>query len=63
MDVDHCESPYKYILDIIEAIEDTTKDTIPYICAKEQKFKASQRKCIPGWKDNVLPYNLESNFW
>ena len=51
-------------MDIIEAIEDTTKDTIPYKNApKGNKFKASQRKCIPGWKDHVLPYKLEANFW
>ena len=64
MNVDHCESLDKYIIDIIEAIEDTTKETIPYKHApKGHKFKASKRKCIPGWKDHVLPYKLEANFW
>ena len=64
MDADHCVDLDNYIIDIIEAVEDTTKDTIPYKNApKDTKFKASRRKCLPGWREHVLPFKLEARFW
>ena len=60
----HRESLENYILNIIEAIETTTRDNIPYKNAPKQSHnKASCRKHIPGWKEHVEPYKEEANFW
>ena len=49
---------------MIEAIETTTKETIPYKNAPKGKgYRASKRKCIPGWKEHVQPFKEEANFW
>ena len=53
-----------YIIDIIEAIESSSKESIPYKNApKDSQYKASHRKHIPGWKEHVKPYKDEANFW
>ena len=60
----HRESLDQYILDIIEAIETTTKNNIPYQNVKNQpQYKASKRKHIPGWKEQVQPLKDDANFW
>ena len=60
----HRESLDQYILDIIEAIETTTKNNIPYQNVKNQpQYKASKRKHIPGWKEHVQPLKDDANFW
>ena len=62
--INHCEALDAYILEIIEAIETTTRETIPFTNApKGNGYKASRRKCIPGWKEHVRPFKLEANFW
>ena len=60
----HTDSLDNYIIDIIEVIETTSKNTIPYKNPKNQsKSKASKRKHIPGWREHVQPYKEEANFW
>ena len=60
----HRDNLDNYILDIIEAVETTTRENIPYKNAPQKShYKASCRKHIPGWKEHVKPYKEEANFW
>ena len=62
--VRHKDDLDNYIIEIIEAIETTTKDSIPYRNApQESQYKASKRKHIPGWREHVKPFKEEAHFW
>ena len=53
-----------YILEILDSIEESTKQKIPYSNASsESASKASRRKIIPGWTELVQPHKDEANFW
>jgi len=62
--IKHKEGLDKYLHDIIENIEEATKQNIPYTRPKKENVNtASKRKHIPGWNDLVEPYKSEARFW
>ena len=59
-DPDHRKNLDKYVIDIIESVEEATQKNIPYTNSK--KNNASKRKVIPGWTELVEPYKQEAQF-
>ena len=57
---EHAIGIEQYTLDILEAIETVSKDTIP---VRGGSCKSRYIKCTAGWSEYVKPYQDESKFW
>ena len=56
---DHIESIDEYTIDVLEAIENAAKETLPI----KGGGGTSPRKSTPGWSEFVKPFLDESKFW
>ena len=58
---DHKEDIETYTIEVLEAIENAAKNTLPISTIGESKSK--RKKTTPGWSEFVKPYLEESKFW
>ena len=57
----HKEEIDTYVKDILEAVSDSGRETIPM--SKTQNETTSKTKKTAGWKDFVEPFQDKAHFW
>ena len=60
-DPNHLIKITEFTTDVLEAVVDSVKDSIPV--TKPPSSKSNQDKCLPGWNERVKPFKKEADFW